>query len=107
MTVRSDAAEVLAIDEQDPRCPRCDEVLDRDGVDVGVGIIYGPWGCECCGWSSDPQYDRSQGLAPADAEHPGCHVDQFGGVTPLGPVQDRLRERFGLVVDLVGNGEVQ
>ena len=39
-------------------CPLCGERdLDRDSVDVGVGVIHGPYGCQC-GWSEDPKYNK-------------------------------------------------
>lgn len=37
-------------------CPRCGDICDRDEVDVGVGIMYGPFGCHC-GWSEWVRYD--------------------------------------------------
>jgi len=40
------------------KCPECSEACDRDAVDVGVGVIYGPWGCNTCGWSEDPKYNH-------------------------------------------------
>lgn len=51
-------------------------------VDVGVGIIYGPWGCGVCGWSDDPYYDCSDGKTSAQREYPNHKIDQFGGATP-------------------------
>lgn len=77
-------------------CPKCGEGCSRDEADVGVGVIYGPWGCPGCGWSSDPAYDRSDGKTPpAAADHPGYYVDQFGGATPTGPLKVRVAG-FGL-----------
>lgn len=95
------------IDERDPRCPRCGEELYRHEVDIGIGTEYGPWGCNDCGWSIDRRYDRSDGQSIAAAEHPDCLVDQFGGITPMRPVQAKLLDRFGISVDLVGEGEDQ
>lgn len=34
-------------------CPECGAACNRDEVDVGVGIICGPWGCSMCGWSEE------------------------------------------------------
>lgn len=62
-------------------CPLCNAECDRDSVDVGVGVIYGPYGC-ACGWSEDPQFDRSSG--PPPAESPGRYVDQWGGSQRIG-----------------------
>lgn len=64
------------------KCPKCGEDCDRDEVDVGVGVIYGPYGC-WCGWSEDPRYDCSDGPCPKQSEYPGHIVDQFGGATPI------------------------
>lgn len=64
-------------------CPNCNaEDLERDEVDVGVGVIYGPYGCHACGWSEDERYDSSNGPAPADG--PDYAADQWGGLTPRG-----------------------
>lgn len=30
-------------------CPRCGGLCSRDEADIGIGIMYGPWGC-ACGW---------------------------------------------------------
>ncbi len=63
-----------------PKC-KCDE-LHRDEADVGVGIIYGPWGCPQCGWSEHPSYDLSEGKDPVDIK--GGAIDQYGGYHPPG-----------------------
>lgn len=32
-------------------CPQCGSTsVDRDEVDIGVGVQCGPWGCFDCGW---------------------------------------------------------
>lgn len=80
-------------------CPKCDDPCDRDSVDVGVGIIHGPWGCSQCGWSEDPDYDRSSGPAPADSFKPGWYSDQFGSLHSKARLAEDIRaagERFGL-----------
>lgn len=59
-------------------CPRCGEPCNRDEVDVQVGIIYGPYGCEC-GWSEYSAYDVTGG--PRLDGH-GNQIDQWGGLTP-------------------------
>ena len=33
------------------KCPKCGDDCERDSVDVGVGIIHGPYGCPSCAWS--------------------------------------------------------
>lgn len=59
-------------------CPRCGAACWRDSADVGVGIIYGPWGCPC-GWSESRGYDVTDGpKLTAD----GYELDQWGGATP-------------------------
>ncbi len=59
-------------------CPRCNSPCSRDEADVGVGVIYGPWGCYC-GWSEDDTYDVTGGpKQTAD----GYTLDQWGGLTP-------------------------
>lgn len=58
-------------------CPRCNEPASRDSADVGVGVIYGPWGCHC-GWSESPDYDLTTGPKERD----GYRLDQWGGATP-------------------------
>lgn len=66
-----------------PACEKCGETeLWRDSVDVGVGTIYGPWGCPRCGWSEDDEYDLSEGRSPVDEK--GGAIDQFGGYHPPG-----------------------
>lgn len=33
------------------QCPNCEsDHIDRDEIDIGVGIQYGPWRCDDCGW---------------------------------------------------------
>lgn len=60
-------------------CPKCKGDCWQDSVDVGVGTIYGPWGCPDCGWSENEEYDISAG--PKTTEE-GYRVDQYGGLTP-------------------------
>lgn len=65
-------------------CPKCGEQdLWRDSVDVGIGIMYGPYGCPTCGWSEDPEWDISEGPKVEN----GYRIDQWGGATPL-PTND-------------------
>ena len=60
-------------------CPRCgNDDCWRDEADVGVGIMYGPYGCPCCGWSEDERYDVTSG-----PKTEGTYtLDQWGGATP-------------------------
>lgn len=63
-------------------CPNCGTRCARDEVDVGVGIIAGPWGCPGCGWSEYSEYDLSEGADPVDDK--GGAIDQYGGYHPRG-----------------------
>lgn len=60
-------------------CPNCGMECWRDSADVGVGIVYGPWGC-MCGWSEWDEYNLLSGPKGAD----GYRFDQWGGATPEG-----------------------
>jgi hypothetical protein len=60
-------------------CPSCGAACWRESCDVGVGVIFGPWGCEC-GWSEDPRYNQLTGSKRAEG---GGVLDQFGGLTPV------------------------
>lgn len=53
---------------RNPLCPCCKEPVWRESADVGVGVIYGPWGCSICGWSSDPYYDCRSGPCESQKE---------------------------------------
>lgn len=76
-------------------CPKCGYECSRDSADVGVGVIHGPWGCPGCGWSNWPEYDRSNGPSPRQADNPGWYVDQWGGMRRVSAIADRL-ERLGV-----------
>jgi hypothetical protein len=52
---------------------------------VGVGSIYGPWGCSDCGWGEN-------GRAHVGG---GRYVDQFGGSWSVEGIADNC-ERFGV-----------
>ena len=56
-------------------CPLCETKCWREEADVGVGVLFGPWGCPACGWSEDPQYDQT-----LPAHQP--RTDQYGGLYP-------------------------
>lgn len=82
-------------------CPKCNCQCDRDSVDVGVGMIYGPWGCQSCGWSEDSRYDSSGGPSPAQQEAgPEWYVDSTGGMQRVSSITDKC-ERFGIPRDVV------
>lgn len=57
------------------KCPNCGcDDLSRDEVDVGIGIICGPYGCEC-GWSESDAYNQL-----LETRKP--RTDQYGGYYP-------------------------
>ncbi len=63
-------------------CPKCEAECCRDEVDgVGIGVLYGPYGCPECGWSEDQRYDLSDGKENITKE--GYWVDQWGGLTKI------------------------
>lgn len=62
----------------EPKCPNCGEYGWRDSADVGVGIIYGPWGCPC-GWSESDDYNQLTGPKRTAL---GGTLDQYGILTP-------------------------
>ena len=88
--------ELIAADEACD-CPHCGEGCDRESVDVGIGIMHGPWGCGNCGWSSSPEYDSRVGIRRDGAERVydqwgvSHHRDRIDGVAVLGGlnVQER------------------
>jgi len=82
-------------------CPKCGEECCRDQVDVGVGIMYGPWGC-MCGWSEYPEFDSSDGPSPAqkEAADTGRYVDSCGVSHSIDRIAENL-SRFGIPRDLV------
>lgn len=82
-------------------CPKCNAECWRDEVDIGVGTIYGPYGCPECGWSEDAEYDRSSGDGnKAEAKLPGWHIDQWGRAIRVEAIVERC-ERFGIPRQIV------
>lgn len=63
-------------------CPNCGAECARDEADIGVGVIYGPWGCYACGWSEAPEYDSRNG---AKLDGPDRVFDPLGGSIFLSP----------------------
>lgn len=61
-------------------CPSCGGYCYRDSVDVGIGIIHGPYGCTECGWSEWEEYDKRNGLSKAEMEQPEYLFDTRGGM---------------------------
>lgn len=74
-------------------CPNCGEEASRDSAHIGVGVIYGPWGC-ACGWSDDPDYNQ---LDPENTKpnKRGGYKDQWGNLHPKGSPGAIRRERAG------------
>ena len=61
-------------------CPVCkEENLYRESADVGVGILYGPYGCPC-GWSEADEYNLLSGSA--GIQDNGAYIDQYGAYYP-------------------------
>ena len=60
-------------------CEKCNTRCMRESVDVGVGTIYGPWGCPKCGWSENPEYDISKGRKYTTNDY---MLDQYGVAYP-------------------------
>ena len=56
-------------------CENCGHECYRDEADVGVGIIYGPWGCPC-GWSECDEYNQL--LGNGGIQEDGSYVDPQG-----------------------------
>lgn len=45
-------------------CPNCNQnSCWRDEVDIGVGVQYGPWQCDNCGWYEGHEADVVRDLA--------------------------------------------
>lgn len=81
--------------EKDPDCPKCGEEVYRESADVGVGVIYGPWGCMMCGWSEDPRFDSSEGESKASKEHSDMLVFSDGTMMRKEGISENL-ERLGI-----------
>lgn len=72
------AGTILA--ETGMNCQKCGTVCERDSVDIGVGVMHGPYGCPNCRWSEAEEFDLSDGRDAHD-EHGGT-IDQYGGYYP-------------------------
>jgi len=59
----------------DTYCPECGEGVDRESVDVGVGILNGPYGCFECGWCEWTVPEKSD------------HYDPHGNYWPRGTIK--------------------
>jgi hypothetical protein len=84
-----------------PPCPHClpeESDLDCESVDVGVGIIYGPWYCNACGWSELGTYEERQRNVPA-----GWYQDRGGNLINKERERSEIQTglaRLGLPTDL-------
>ena len=71
------------------KCPHCESDCAREEVDIGVGIMTGPWGCPNCGWSDNPVYDCREGIRKdgddrvLDQYGVSHHVTREGGLNVL------------------------
>lgn len=76
--------------EQEQPCGNCGSTdTSREHVDVGIGIVWGPWGCPECGWSEDPHYSQLDG----PTSEGGKRTDQYGWLYPAETVTpDRQTE---------------
>lgn len=68
-------------------CPACGRPCSRESADVGVGVVYGPWGC-WCGWSENEEYDNRAGVVRSgdrvlDQWGVSHHVSRPSGVAVL------------------------
>ncbi len=88
-------------------CPICGDNCMRDEVDIGVGTIYGPFGCQC-GWSESAEYDRSNGESPANiAETDSDRVtDQYGVNHSKTRMAEELAELEALISNLKPRDEI-
>lgn len=72
------------------QCPNCGEACGRDEVDIGVGVLFGPWGCSFCGWSEDDKYNQI--LGNGGFQDDGAYHDPQGGHWPAtNPVTKAVR----------------
>ena len=81
-------------------CPYCGDVLYRESADVGVGVIYGPYGCPTCAYSEYEQYDNRDGKSPKNLENPEWYTDQFGGAIRKSAMKEKM-EFFGLNPEII------
>lgn len=66
------------------KCPECGEEVERESVDIGIGVVYGPPACFNCGWSE---------VKPRVED--GYYHDALGGMMRVDAIIERA-ERFGL-----------
>lgn len=45
--------------------------MDREEVDIGVGVQVGPWGCYACGWTEGSESPPMIINMPDDSEGEG------------------------------------
>lgn len=71
----------MDLSDDNKTCPNCKNEAWRESADVGVGIIYGPWGCEC-GWSEDDEYNTLTGKG--GVQENGSYTTPQGVIYPSG-----------------------
>lgn len=49
-------------------CPRCGAPCERYDVDIGVGILYGPWFCTQCAYNEDDEIRETKATKPEQWE---------------------------------------
>lgn len=76
-------------------CPNCGGECECDEVDIGVGVLHGPYGCPACHWSQDSYYDSSKGESQAAKDNPNFYVDNKGGMIRKSAIVERA-EHFGI-----------
>lgn len=84
-------------------CPNCGaEDLWRDSADVGVGVIYGPYGCDC-GWSEWDEYNQL--IGNGGVKENGAYEDPYGGFYPVeNPVAKAMSGRSFMVAGKIIKG---
>ena len=83
-------------------CPNCGEECNRDEVDVGVGVITGPWGCYC-GWSESEAYNCLTG--DGGWQEDGGYIDPLGNYWPKdNPVVQCMRKDENMNIESDKNG---
>jgi hypothetical protein len=63
-------------------CPRCKADCDRDEIDVGVGVIYGPW---------EELLQLAKDFAAWDEEYPKGTIHSMRGERELDELFARAR----------------
>lgn len=86
----------MAMRDEEMACPNCGADCWREDADVGVGIIYGPWGCPDCGWSESElySYPQRQGFDQWGGYHPNQDPDRVGWRQHMDDMWSRYQVKF-------------